>query len=324
MIPCAAGPSTQLKTGYSYSRRPHSSGAVRIEAAVLGSQSLIVLVVSVDVKQHWIWTQTLRAQELCESRGGRPGLPVSSSPDGLCGRKAALNSNKKTWTPLPFRRSGGPWASIRRSVPWWMPLAKRKEKVGTVPTTRKHSWKCLRYSIILVSTFRMVWNGVSTSMPASKQQDINDFLRCNHKIESRHRTNYKDTLFKTSALQHYLSVKIQDGMKRSIHISGSTNKANKTLPTYKAQPQDRKEEDKGNCTQSPCLTDARVCRYSLGFAHWKWSQRHWDSGQKQSGMITIGLEMVARAKTSCINLTPSRTPWAWRGQRYNNDAERLG
>ena len=31
--------------------------------------------VSVDVKQ----------QELCESRGGRPGLPV---PDGLCGRKA--------------------------------------------------------------------------------------------------------------------------------------------------------------------------------------------------------------------------------------------
>ena len=27
----------------------------------------------------------LRAQELCESRGGRPGLPVPNSPDGLCG-----------------------------------------------------------------------------------------------------------------------------------------------------------------------------------------------------------------------------------------------
>ena len=32
-----------------------------------------------------------RAQELCESRGGRPGLPVpniSDNPYGLCGRKA--------------------------------------------------------------------------------------------------------------------------------------------------------------------------------------------------------------------------------------------
>ena len=33
------------------------------------------------------------AQELCESRGGRPGLPVSNNPYGLCGRKATLNSN---------------------------------------------------------------------------------------------------------------------------------------------------------------------------------------------------------------------------------------
>ena len=31
------------------------------------------------------------AQELCESRGGRPGLPVPNSPYGLCGRKAILN-----------------------------------------------------------------------------------------------------------------------------------------------------------------------------------------------------------------------------------------
>ena len=26
-----------------------------------------------------------RAKELCESRGGRPGLPVSNRPYGLCG-----------------------------------------------------------------------------------------------------------------------------------------------------------------------------------------------------------------------------------------------
>ena len=31
-----------------------------------------------------------RAQELCESRDGRPGLPVPNKPDGFCGRKATL------------------------------------------------------------------------------------------------------------------------------------------------------------------------------------------------------------------------------------------
>ena len=34
-----------------------------------------------------------RAQELCESGGGRPGLPVPNSPHGPCGRKATLNLN---------------------------------------------------------------------------------------------------------------------------------------------------------------------------------------------------------------------------------------
>ena len=38
-----------------------------------------------------------RAQELCESRGGRPGLPVPNKPCGFCGLKAALN---RTLTPL--------------------------------------------------------------------------------------------------------------------------------------------------------------------------------------------------------------------------------
>ena len=34
---------------------------------------------------------SVRAQELCESRGARPGLPVPNSPYGLCGHKATLN-----------------------------------------------------------------------------------------------------------------------------------------------------------------------------------------------------------------------------------------
>ena len=39
-------------------------------------------------------------QELCESRGGRPGLPFPNSPYGLCGRKATLNP---TPTPPPLQ-----------------------------------------------------------------------------------------------------------------------------------------------------------------------------------------------------------------------------
>ena len=35
----------------------------------------------------------LRVQEQCESRGGRPGLPVPNSPLGLCGRKATPDLN---------------------------------------------------------------------------------------------------------------------------------------------------------------------------------------------------------------------------------------
>ena len=40
-----------------------------------------------------LMSKDFRAQELCESRGGRPGLPVPNSPCGLYGRKAILNLN---------------------------------------------------------------------------------------------------------------------------------------------------------------------------------------------------------------------------------------
>ena len=59
---------------------------MKVEVAVLGSPSLTVLTVSVDVKQHL----KKKAQELCESGGGRPGLHVPNSPYGLCRQKATL------------------------------------------------------------------------------------------------------------------------------------------------------------------------------------------------------------------------------------------
>ena len=46
-----------------------------------------------DTLAKLIPIQLVRAQELRESRGGRPGLPVPNynSPYGLCERKATLN-----------------------------------------------------------------------------------------------------------------------------------------------------------------------------------------------------------------------------------------
>ena len=41
----------------------------------------------------------VRAPELCERRGGRPGLPVPNSSYDLCGRKATLNFNCKCVLP---------------------------------------------------------------------------------------------------------------------------------------------------------------------------------------------------------------------------------
>ena len=52
--------------------------------------------VSVDVKQHLKTNYTLRAQELCEQRGGRFGLPAPNSPYcGLCGCKATLEEEEE-------------------------------------------------------------------------------------------------------------------------------------------------------------------------------------------------------------------------------------
>ena len=64
--------------------------------AILGSLSLIDLMVSVDVKQtsEEEDIRVIRVQELCENRDGRAGLLVPHSPCGLCVHEATLNLNK--------------------------------------------------------------------------------------------------------------------------------------------------------------------------------------------------------------------------------------
>ena len=65
---------------------------MKVEVAVLGSSSLIVRTVTACGREAALnESYSHRAQKLCESRGGRPGLPVPNSPYGLCGRKATLN-----------------------------------------------------------------------------------------------------------------------------------------------------------------------------------------------------------------------------------------
>ena len=53
-----------------------------------------------------------RAQELCESRCIRPGLPVPNSPYGLCGRKLTLNSRAQE---LCESRGGRPGLPVPNS-----------------------------------------------------------------------------------------------------------------------------------------------------------------------------------------------------------------
>ena len=49
-----------------------------------------------ETKSREVELDSLRVQELCESRDGRPELPVPNSPYGLCGRKATLE--REEWT----------------------------------------------------------------------------------------------------------------------------------------------------------------------------------------------------------------------------------
>ena len=80
------------------SKHTELRNCMKVEVSVLGSTSLTVLVVSVDVKQHGKRRYTIRAQELCGSRGGHPGLPAPNSPCGFCGREAMLSLNSKAIT----------------------------------------------------------------------------------------------------------------------------------------------------------------------------------------------------------------------------------
>ena len=65
---------------------PELMSCVKVEVAVLGSPSLIVRAVPACGRKATLRKSeegyVARARKLCESRGGRPGLPVPNSPCG--------------------------------------------------------------------------------------------------------------------------------------------------------------------------------------------------------------------------------------------------
>ena len=66
---------------------------VKVEVAVLGNPSLIVLMVSVNVKEHRTCITELRS--CVKDEVASPGLPVPNGRCGLCGHKATVNLKKE-------------------------------------------------------------------------------------------------------------------------------------------------------------------------------------------------------------------------------------
>ena len=65
---------------------------MKVEVAVLGSPSLVVLMVSVDVKQHQLEQQSSDRSCVKVEVGVFGSLSLILSPYGLCGRKATLKN----------------------------------------------------------------------------------------------------------------------------------------------------------------------------------------------------------------------------------------
>ena len=78
---------------------PHSEHRFPARKAVI-NQSLESGPARLDLSQFHVCN---RAQELCEGRGGHPGLPVPNKPDGLCGCKAPLQQQQNVCNISPKR-----------------------------------------------------------------------------------------------------------------------------------------------------------------------------------------------------------------------------
>ena len=83
---CGAG--VTLRDDISFGGTPRA--AVRTAVSAAGGCDLCNL----PVKALASSISRCRPQELCESRGDRPGLPVYNKPDGFCGHKATFEEEE--------------------------------------------------------------------------------------------------------------------------------------------------------------------------------------------------------------------------------------
>ena len=98
---------------------------MRVEVDVLGSPSL---------NSPYGLCADVIVQELCESRGGRPGFPVPNSSYGLCGRKETLKQTElrscvkvevdvRDSPSVTVRSLGGREATLKRIKPEVCPVS---------------------------------------------------------------------------------------------------------------------------------------------------------------------------------------------------------
>ena len=83
-----------------------------------------------------------RAQELCESRGGRPVLPVPNISYGLCGRKATLNLNS-----VQFSSVQGDIYAFGKAHTRSFPSLRSFPNVAFKTVQKPHQWRTDRVTL---------------------------------------------------------------------------------------------------------------------------------------------------------------------------------
>ena len=79
---------------FTRSRRFSANTCFKASIRTLSAELRSFVVPNMSARPPRTSSPTSSAQELCESRGGRPGFPVSDSR-GLCGRKATLEEEEE-------------------------------------------------------------------------------------------------------------------------------------------------------------------------------------------------------------------------------------
>ena len=99
------------------------------------------------------------SSELCESRGERPGIPVPSSPCGLCGHKATLKKKKKKKKKKTISSELRSCVKVEVNV---LRRRRRRKKKATLKKNKKNKKKKKTFSSELGSCVEVEANVLSS------------------------------------------------------------------------------------------------------------------------------------------------------------------